>query len=286
MNVKLALVFILLVSAGTLRAQKVVTGDTNKFGQIGITTAIAGPTPTVAGAPYTAEAVTEHIQTLADGNRIHQTITSQVARDSQGRVRREESLPGPANAPHLIMIDDPVAGVHWTLNPANKTASKLPVNHVIHVVNPASGARAEVRQQLGASGGGMAVSTEDGPIMIAFGAGRDVNGPTDAVKTDLGTQTIEGVPAQGTRITHTIPAGQVGNDQPLVITTETWMSPDLKVLVMSKTSDPRMGETTYRLTNILRDEPDPALFLVSSDYTIQDKPSLQSFPLSLPAKPQ
>ena len=125
--------------------------------------------------------------------------------------------------------------------------------------------------------------------MIAFGGGgpaKAVSGANDAVKTDLGTQTIEGVPAQGTRITRTIPAGQVGNDQPLVITTETWMSPDLKVLVMSKTSDPRMGETTYRLTNVLRDEPDPALFQVPSDYTIQDKPSLQAFPLSVPAKPE
>ena len=280
MNVKLALVFILVFSPGTVLAQKVTTGGANEFGQIGITTAIAGPMPTVAGAPYTAEAITEHIQTLADGNRIHQTITSEVARDSQGRVRREESLPGPANAPHLIMIDDPVAGVHWTLNPANKTAFKLPVKHVMtSTMNPA-----------GASERSLTVASEGGgPITIAFPDGvpfKDGNGANDAVKTDLGTQTIEGVSAQGTRMTHTIAAGQMGNDQPLVITTETWMSPDLKVLVMSKTSDPRMGDTTYRLTNILRAEPDPALFQVPSDYTIQDKPSLQPFPLSVPAKPQ
>jgi hypothetical protein len=279
MNLKLALIIILPVSAGTLLAQKVVTGPATEFGQIGITTAVAGRMPTVAGAPYSAEGITEHTQTLADGNRIHQTITSQVARDSQGRIRREESFPGPANPPQLIMIDDPVAGIHWTLNPANKTASKLPVKHVTTVINPA-----------GAPEGGMTVSSDGGgPITIAFAGGappKDANGPDDAVKTDLGTQTIEGVTAQGTRITHTIPAGQVGNDQPLVITTETWMSPDLKVLVMSKTSDPRMGETTYRLTNILRAEPDPALFQVPPDYTIQDKPSLQPFPLVVPAKPE
>lgn len=278
MHVKLGPVFIALVSAGTLLAQKVTTGGTNEFGPIGITTAIAGPMATVAGAPYTAEAITEHTQTLADGNRIHQTITSQVARDSQGRVRREESLPGPANAPHLIVIDDPIAGIHWTLNPANKTASKLPVKHVMtRVMNPAGGS------------GGMAVSDEGGPITIAFAGGapdKKANEANDIVKTDLGTETVEGVRAQGARITHTIPAGQVGNDQPLVITTETWMSPDLKVLVMSNTSDPRMGETTYRLTNILRAEPDPALFEVPPDYTIQDKPAGQPFLFSIPAKPQ
>lgn len=279
MHVKLGPVFIVLLSAGTLFAQKVVTGGANEFGQIGITTAIAGPMGTVTGAPYTAEAITEHTQTLADGNRIHQTITSQVARDSQGRVRREESLPGPASAPHLIMIDDPIAGVHWTLNPANKTASKLPVKHVMtSVMKPA-----------GTSERGMTVSSEGGPITIAFAGGspaKNANEANDVVKTDLGAETIEGVPAQGTRITHTIPAGQVGNDQPLVITTETWMSPDLKVLIMSKTSDPRMGETTYRLTNILRTEPDPALFEVPPDYTIQDKPAGQPFFFSVPDKPQ
>lgn len=280
MNKKLRPVLIFLVSAGTLFAQKVVAGGANEFGPIGITTAIAGRMATVAGAPYTAEAITEHTQTLADGNRIHQTITSQVARDSQGRIRREESLPGPANAPHLIMIDDPVAGVHWTLNPANKTASKLPIKHVMtSAMNPA-----------GAAGRAMTLSTEGGgPITIAFAGGapaKDASEANDVAKTDLGMETIEGVPAQGTRITHTIPAGQVGNDQPLVITTETWMSPDLKVLVMSKTSDPRMGETTYRLTNILRAEPDPALFEVPPDYTIQDKPAGQPFLFSVPAKPQ
>ena len=280
MNIKLTPVLIFLVSAGTLIAQKIVTGGSNEFGPIGITTAIAGPMATVAGAPYTADAVTEHTQTLADGNRIHQTITSQVARDSQGRIRREESLPGPASAPHLVIIDDPIAGVHWTLNPANKTASKLPVKHVMtSAMKPA-----------GASERGMTVSSESGgPITIAFAGGapaKNANEANDVAKTDLGMETIEGVSAQGTRITHTIPAGQVGNDQPLVITTETWMSPDLKVLVMSKTSDPRMGETIYRLTNILRAEPDPALFEVPSDYTIQDKPAGQPFFFSVPDKPQ
>jgi hypothetical protein len=91
-------------------------------------------------------------------------------------------------------------------------------------------------------------------------------------KTDLGMQTVEGVPAQGTRITRTIEAGQMGNSLPIVITTETWFSPDLKVLVTSKSSDPRIGETTYKLTNIQRAEPDPSLFEAPADYTIRDQP--------------
>ena len=258
MQLKPTLVFVVLASATTLPAQKIVTGGPNEFGPIGITTAIAGPTPAVPGAPYTAEAVTEHTQTLADGNRIHQTITSEVARDSQGRVRREESLPGPANAPHLILIDDPVAGVHWTLNPASKTASQLPVKLADKVILDTAQASA---QKIAAEK--MALSFDGPQVTIAVaGSGpllKEGTGASETAKTDLGSQTVEGVQAQGTRITRTIPAGQVGNDQAIVITTETWKSPDLKVLVMSKSSDPRMGDTTYRLTNIVRGEPDPAL---------------------------
>ena len=269
MHLKSTLIFVVLAFATTLPAQKIVTDGPNEFGPIGITTAIAGPTPAVPGAPYTAEAITEHTQTLADGNRIRQTITSEVARDSQGRVRREESLPGSANAPRLILIDDPVTGVHWTLNPANKTASQLPVKLADKVILDTAQASA---QKIAAEK--MALSVDGPQVTVAVaGSGpllKEATGASETAKTDLGSQTVEGVQAQGTRITRTILAGQVGNDQAIIITTETWKSPDLKVLVMSKTSDPRMGDTTYCLTNIMRGEPDPALFQVPSDYTIQE----------------
>src|ERR1700761_2925094 len=105
-------------------------GDAAEFGPIGITTAIAGPMATVAGAPYSAQTVTERVQMLADGNRIEQSTSGSVARDSQGRVRRDEGLPGLASssgdAPHFVMIEDPIAGVHWTLDAQTKTATKLP----------------------------------------------------------------------------------------------------------------------------------------------------------------
>jgi hypothetical protein len=84
---------------------------------------------------------------------------------------------------------------------------------------------------------------------------------------------VEGVVAKGTKITRTIPAGELGNDLPIVITTETWTSPELKVIVMSKSSDPRMGETTYKLTNLSRAEPEPSLFQIPADYTTKDQPA-------------
>ena len=237
--------------------------------------AIAGPMSTVAGAPYSAQTSTERIQLLADGNRIQQTTSGSVARDSQGRVRREETLPGvganDADAPHLIFIDDPVAGVHWNLNPETKTAFKMPFMQIkAPALNLSSaGAIADAPENTfvftsaaGATGAGIQITSR---TSLA-------TSDTNVTKTDLGTQTIEGVHARGTRITRTIPAGTVGNDLPIVITTETWYSPDLKVLVTSKTSDPRMGDTTYTLTNIQQSEPPASLFQVPDGYTVKDQP--------------
>jgi hypothetical protein len=73
-------------------------------------------------------------------------------------------------------------------------------------------------------------------------------------------------------VTRTIPAGQIGNSQPIETVHETWMSDDLKVPVLVKTTDPRTGTTTTQLTNINRSEPDPALFQVPSDYTVRKGP--------------
>jgi hypothetical protein len=97
-------------------------------------------------------------------------------------------------------------------------------------------------------------------------------------KEDLGEQVIEGVRARGTRTTTTIAAGSIGNEQPITVIAEQWFSPDLEVLVMTRHSDPRVGETTYRLTNIVRSEPDKTLFQVPSDYTIKEPTAIRRQP--------
>jgi hypothetical protein len=83
---------------------------------------------------------------------------------------------------------------------------------------------------------------------------------------------MEGVIVNGVRTTHTIPAGQIGNDRPITIVTEVWTSPELKTIVYSKRSDPRMGEQTFRLTNIARTEPNSSLFTVPSNFKVVDGP--------------
>ncbi len=246
-------------------------GKVQTFGPIGIQAAMAGTTPTITGAPYSAEAVTERVQTLVDGNRIVQTTTATVARDSLGRVRRDESLGivlgNKTSSPKMEMIEDPVAGVHWILDPQAKTAVKTPIGKSTTVLaNSSLPAPGPERTWFYASG------TPGSQITIQTLAKRNAEADATANRSDLGTQTIEGVSAQGTRVTRTLATGTVGNEQPLVIVTETWYSPELKVLVMSKTEDPRMGVTTYKLTNLQRSEPSAALFEVPPDYALRDQP--------------
>jgi hypothetical protein len=219
---------------------------------------------TVTGAPFTATFTTKQTQTLADGNQIQRSTTGTIARDSQGRTRRDVTLAGIGPwaasgrpAPHVIMIDDVVANTQYILNPNTKIA---------HQVQPPPFGRHHGRRNGAFERRGAPPPPDD--------AGPDDAGPRrrDVVTTSLGTQTINGVQAEGTRYTRTIPAGAIGNENPIVITTEKWYSPDLQMVVLRKHSDPRTGETITQLTNIQRGEPDASLFAVPSDYTVKQGP--------------
>jgi len=196
----------------------------------------------VQGSPYSAQAVTQFTQTLANGDHIQRTTTGSIARDSQGRTRTERSfgaigaLSAGRGAGRTVMIYDPVASKSYVLEPDSRTARsmQLPAPRAGNANAPASRSLASAKTE------------------------------------DLGTQVIQGVNAQGKRVTRVIPAGQEGNEKEIDIVTETWSSPDLQVVVMSKTSDPRYGESVYQLTGITRAEPDPALFAVPADYTVKE----------------
>ena len=89
----------------------------------------------------------------------------------------------------------------------------------------------------------------------------------------LGTREFEGVKADGTMTTHTIPAGEIGNEKPIVVTSERWFSPELHVVVYAKYSDPRNGDTIYRLANLKRGEPPAELFRVPPEYKVRRRGS-------------
>ena len=202
----------------------------------------------VTGAPFSATFTTGSSQTLADGNVIQRKSTGSIARDSQGRTRRDMTMPafGPlANSSnsdlHVSALVDPVANTSYLLDADTKTARKIPGPFGRHSF-PRDGFR-------------------DG--------GADKGADGEVVTTSLGTQMVAGVSAEGTRYTRTIPAGQIGNAKPISIVTERWYSPDLQMVVMTKRTDPRMGETSFQMTNIMRQEPSASLFQVPADYALK-----------------
>lgn len=239
----------------------------------------------VKNAPFSAEAVNEFTQVLADGNRIERRFTTSLWRDSQGRTRREEqiALVGPlavqGNPPTLVTISDPVARVSYTLDERTKTAASLTTKmKYFRKAEGAAGIRAEtdvlVHDQLAAT------RLPDGPAVVekqlvagVFGGvvgGVFVDAATPPnVKTEsLGTRQFDGVTADGTRTTMTIPAGAMGNVAPIEVVSERWFSQELQTAVMIVQRDPRSGETVYRLSNISRAEPPADLFVVPSNYKI------------------
>lgn len=210
---------------------------------------------TVTGAPFSATFSTQSTETLSDGNKIQHSSTGTIARDSEGRTRRDMTLPaiGPwataGQTPlHAVFLSDPVAGTHFALDPDRKVARQIPMFR---------GGR------WGGSGGLDARAARKGFAK-------------NLVTTDLGTQTINGISAQGTRYTHTIPAGTIGNEKPIEVVTEVWYSPELQINVMRKHSDPFMGDNVTQLTEIQRQEPDAALFQVPADYTVKNKNGMRS----------
>ncbi len=113
---------------------------------------------------------------------------------------------------------------------------------------------------------GVMAVTVDGTGPYAIGMAAGMKSRYESRTEDLGTRDFEGVAAEGTRRITTIPAGAVGNERPIEIVYERWFSKDLGLVVYSKTEDPRFGEQTYKLTNIVRNEPDPSLFNVPTEY--------------------
>ena len=244
--------------------------------------------PPVKDAPYTAEAITETTQVLADGNRIERRTSATVARDSGGRIRRQQQavvfggLLAKRQGP-LVTISDP-AGMHVTLDPDRRVAHRMktppfPLRGEFEVAVPAAGAgQPAKRGRLRLNMGG-APPPDAGQPHVAAGAHRYDDGPavgpagTDIRTEQLEAREIEGVRAEGTRTTMTIEANTIGNQLPIVIVSERWYSPELQVVVLTRRSDPRFGETVYRLVNIVRGEPSPDLFEIPTDYRIEEPPA-------------
>jgi hypothetical protein len=216
---------------------------------------------TVTGVPYSAQMVIQRSQTLSDGTHVTQQSSGAVYRDSAGRVRQEKSMPALASitassqSPRGVFITDPVAGYQYVVRARSKVVERMPL--------PAAGSEKGRRSFADEAAGGSGT--------------RQTHNRVQVTKESLGTQTIEGVVAEGTRITRTFAVGAIGNDKVIQAVTERWYSADLQTVVLLKRSDPWMGDSTVRLTNISRSEPASSLFAVPSDYAVKDRPAPAAF---------
>jgi hypothetical protein len=217
------------------------------------------------GAPFTAQRTEESTQTLGDGTHITNKTSISYARDSAGRVRREDD--------EWITIYDPVANVSYRLNKKNHTGFKVELLRGLDAkkqLNEIDQKRAaELKEQVGIAiaenkeqRGNAIIISDQGPD------GRVYSFTKPGDEEALGSQVMNGVMADGKRVTTTIPAGDFGNDRPITTTTESWYSPDLHLTVMYKRSDPREGEVVTQYSGIKRAEPDPSLFQMPAGYTL------------------
>lgn len=247
-------------------------------------------------SPMSADEVNDSVQTLADGNRIVRSTTGKFYRNSEGRIRREGSggvggLFGTNfSFGQGVSISDPAIGQKFLLDSQLKTARIIELGQkqkelaiaggLLTTAAPTAPEKAkELAEKLNIELKNelklatplniqplQGFSTTIGGSGQAFAFSNSVGTKYDTRTEELGTRDFEGVSAEGTRRTTIIPAGAIGNERPIEIVYERWFSKELGMVVYSKNIDPRFGEQTYKLTNIVRSEPDPSLFAVPPQY--------------------
>lgn len=216
----------------------------------------------IVGAPFCADVVTTRTQTLADGNRLQNKRSDHVCRDSKGRTRREttptvtpDTEPSAVQTVRSIVIFDPSANLVINLYPVQHKAIERPTRISIRPVVPGT---------LTPSSGPTWQQVPKNNTHVTTRAGDDV------VEENLGEDSMHGVVAKGTKITRTIPAAHMGNELPFMIVTERWYSDDLKTVMRVKQTDPRVGETSTEVMNVVPGEPDASLFQISADYKVEE----------------
>lgn len=234
-----------------------------------------GPTP-VQYRPYTAVEKVTFVQKLTNGITITRETTITMVRDSQGRTRREETVPvfGGRSITHIHVLD-PSAHTTTSWSSQNKQATRF------HIANPQLPPTTPPAPGFGTAANGSVVSSSSavlvaGPV-LSGGAGVGIAGsrsdpnlkPTFK-REKLEGKTIAGAYAEGTRLTTTFPINSLGNDQPLSIVTDTWTSADLNLTLYAVTDDPRSGTQTTEVTSLDRNEPDPVLFEPPAGYEVKD----------------
>jgi hypothetical protein len=209
----------------------------------------------VTGSPVSAREERKTTQTLGDGTQIERSDSNLFFRDSAGRTRTETTNDGKTN----ITVVDPVGSLRLLIDPQAKTVTRITMPQ-------------------GGRGGGPVGDTANavfGLQVVVLGDTVALRGRRESAQNskteDLGLANQNGVMAQGTRTTLTIPKGEIGNNRDIHVINERWYSQSLQMVVKSTNSDPRSGVTTYDLTNISQNAPDPTLFKEPLGYTVTEQ---------------
>ncbi|MFZ1700178.1 MAG: hypothetical protein WBO10_09985 [Pyrinomonadaceae bacterium] len=248
----------------------------------------------VKNSPFTADEVNESVQTLADGNRIVRSSTGKIYRNSEGRVRRDIAggvggmLGTTYSVGSGVSIVAPSIGQKYLLDSELQTARVIQLEKQAKELAVVSGslasqavrddAVAKLKYELEtrvrdnaptAIAGGVGSGAYATTLSVGQGGVVFSSSPTSKYESrteELGTRDFSGFSAEGTRKVTTIPAGAIGNEREIEIVYERWFSKELGMVVYSKNTDPRFGEQTYTLTNLVRAEPDPSLFSIPTHY--------------------
>jgi len=192
--------------------------------------------PAVRGLPFSAKVELETVSQLQDGTVITHKTYNLDARDSAGRTHNEMRnwITAEGEEPKLTRVElyDPATRTRTDLFPLTKLARQWVVAAAAQATPVAATAKPETTRE------------------------------------EIGTDTIEGLPVKGTRVSQTYATGALGNDRPLTIVTEYWYAAELRLNLLTKRTDPRYGVQTVRVTELQRREPDAALFAIGDGYKV------------------
>ena len=242
-----ALTVLLLATSAALLAQT-MGSSSGQVAHIG--------SPLANNVPWTLNRTTTTVQTLASGTTITRTFTVKEARDSEGRTYSEtqQTLHVRADGQPIDLVSyivfDPVARTRITWENRTKIAN------VTHMAAPET---MQDRTQ--------PIQVLDGDAARHPQAGRPTEHQTSE---DLGVRIIAGIEAKGTRGTGIIPVGDWGNDRPLTIVRENWVSTQYNIPLLTITDDPRSGKRTDEVTEFQPGEPDAALFQIPRGYAVRE----------------
>lgn len=228
------------------------------------------PAP-VTGLPFSATVTTHTTQSKPDGTYVSRTMTMVQYRDSDGRTRTEmgESTGASPEPVKLVTIRDPVAGVSYTIDPAKKTVVALSAVMIVNRTAAGTGGGDPGNSALAWTSYAAAMLQRLQEAGQTLWTMLTVKKDPNHIVEDLGTLTVNGVAARGTRTTNVVPARAIGNDREFRSISESWFSPDLQLVVKSISTDQRFGTTTYELTNINRQPPAPSLFQPPAGYNLR-----------------